>query len=126
MSPTFGGAPPSLGASDLRVDPQALWDVGLALQRVRDAIDAAYRSTADAIVAFGGIEYTNELPEVHDVLTQTARALSDVDVGLARQTFSLLGVLDTAMLSLRTTIDQYRMSEQESQHRLSSIGRTGV
>jgi hypothetical protein len=34
--------------------------------------------------------------------------------------------LDTAMLSLRTTIDQYRMSEQESQRRLSSIGRTGA
>jgi hypothetical protein len=125
MSPTYGNAPPALGAADLHVDPQALWDVGLALQRVRNAAESAYRSAADAVVALGEIDGTYDLTEVHGAWLQLSRTLGDVDVGLARQLLSLVGVLDAAMINLRTTIEEYLSSEAESRVRLGSIAQAG-
>jgi hypothetical protein len=125
MSPTYGNAPPALGAADLHVDPQALWDVGLALQRVRDEADSAYRSAADGVVAVGAIDGTNHLAEVHAAWLQLNRTLGDIDVGLARQLLSLVSVIDTAMINLRTTIEEYLSSEAESRVHLSSIAQAG-
>jgi hypothetical protein len=125
MSPTYGKAPPSLGAADLHVDPQALWDVGLALQRVRDAAESAYRSAAEAVVAVGGIDGTDDLQEIREAWLQLSRGLGDVDVGLARQLLSLVGVVDASMIKLRTTIEEYVSAEAQSRVRLGSIGQAG-
>jgi hypothetical protein len=125
MSPTYGNAPPALGAADLHVDPQALWDVGLALQRVRDAAAETWHRAADGVLAVGGIDVTDELPEVRDAWGQATLGLRDAEVGLVNQALSLVGVLDTEMINLRTTIDQYLRSEAESRLRLSSIGQIG-
>jgi hypothetical protein len=125
MSPTYGNAPPALGAADLHVDPQALWDVGLALQRVRDAAAETWHRTADAVVAVGGFDVSDELPEVRDAWAQVTLALRDPEVGLVNQALSMVGVLDTALINLRMTIEQYLRSEAESRLRLSSIGQIG-
>ena len=122
MSPTFGGAPPALGASDLRVDPQALWDVGLALQRVRDAAATMRQSIAQTELLVWEDEVRDDLPSVAETWRQIYLALTESRIGLATQAQALMGVLDSAMLNLRATIERYVEAERIGQQRLAKVG----
>ena len=122
MSPTYGNAPPSLGAADLRVDPQALWDVGLALQRVRDAAAGMTANIArtESQVHEGSVP--DDLPAVSDAWRQIYLAVTGSTFGLATQTQALIGVLDSAMLNLRMTIERYLETEGSAQQRIAKVG----
>jgi hypothetical protein len=122
MNPTDGNAPPALGAADLQVDPQALWDVGLALQRVRDAAEEMTTSIAltQSQVHEGSVP--DDLPTVSEAWRQTYLAVTDPTRGLATQTQAVIGVLDSAMLNLRMTIETYLETEGSAQKRIAKVG----
>jgi len=122
VSPTFGGAPPALGASDLRVDPQALWDVGLALQRVRDAVSECWASAASMQRAILQLEVSEDVAEVRDAWRRTLISVSDPNLGLVAQVKNLMAVLDGSMIDLRATIETYVATELESTGHLNRIG----
>jgi hypothetical protein len=121
MSPTFGGAPPSRGASDLRVDPQALWDVGLALQRVRDAICAFHSVIWSERVGATPTSVPDGIPEVWESWRQFSMATAGPPTGLTKQLESMAGVLDSQMMSLRQAIEAYVIAEAESRLRLARL-----
>jgi hypothetical protein len=122
MSPASGNTPPVFGASDLRVDPQALWDVGLALQRVRDA--AAEMTARIALAQSHVHEWSvpEALPAVSDAWRQTYLSVTESTRGLGTQTQALIGVLDSAMLNLRMTIETYLETEGSAQRRIAKVG----
>lgn len=123
MSPTYGNAPPSLGAADLRVDPQALWDVGLALQRVRNAVQELHSLTGQASRELDGVEVSAELTEVWRVWQDIRTTLGGPPCGLTKQLDGLVAALDTMMINLRDNIVAYVASESESQRRILRTSR---
>jgi hypothetical protein len=122
MSPTYGNAPPALGAADLRVDPQALWDVGLALQRVREAAQELRVLTGQASREVDGVQVSAELVEVWRVWQDIHTTLSGPPCGLTKQLDGLVAALDTMMMNLRDNIIAYVVSESESQRRMLHTG----
>ena len=121
MSPTYGNAPPSLGAADLHVDPQALWDVGLALQRVRDSLFGFHEAMwlDSTRIAEGWMP--EDIPETLQAWRQISLATAGPPSGLTKQVEGLIGVLDNMMMSLRDAIVAYVMSEAESRRRLERL-----
>jgi hypothetical protein len=123
MSPTYGNAPPALGAADIHVDPQALWDVGLALQRVRDAAQQLRVLTGQASRELDGVQISADLTEVWRVWQDIHTTLSGPPCGLTKQLDGLVAALDTMMINLRDNIVAYVVSESESRRRMLGTGR---
>jgi hypothetical protein len=121
MSPTYGNAPPSMGAADLRVDPQALWDVGLALQRVRNEAAAMAANIAGMESQVHEWSVPDDLLAVSDAWRQIYLAVTESTIGLATQTQALTGVLDSAMLNLRMTIETYLETEGSARQRIAKV-----
>jgi hypothetical protein len=121
MSPTYGKAPPSLGAADLRVDPQALWDVGLALQRVRDSLSRFHEAIWLDSTRFAEGWMPEDIPEALQAWQQISMATAGPPNGLTKQVEGLIGVLDNMMMSLRDAIVAYVMSEADSRRRLERL-----
>ena len=115
------GNPPALGASDLRVDPQGLWDVGLALQRVRDAIAEFHSAIWSESSRIMQASMTDDIPEILDTWRQISGATAGPPKGLTQQLESMVGVLDNLMISLREAIEAYVISEAESRERLERL-----
>jgi hypothetical protein len=118
MNPTDGNAPPALGAADLQVDPQALWDVGLALQRVRDAADTLRIRASHWHQWASEQAFPDDLTEVASAWQRLGGALVGGGHGLYQQAEGLVGVLDETMTNLKLTIYQYLEAEADSGQRI--------
>jgi hypothetical protein len=118
MSSTYGNAPPALGAADLHVDPQALWDVGLALQRVRDAVGSYYVTLRQSVDSLNASAVSDDIGEIHGAWTQLVSAIGYSDRGLQSQVDALRGVLDSTMINLRVAIEAYLEMEGTAQRRV--------
>jgi hypothetical protein len=118
MSPTYGIAPPSLGAADLRVDPQALWDVGLALQQVRDSANTLRLRASQWHQWASEQAFPDDLAEVASAWQRLGGALVGAGNGLYQQTEGLVGVLDETMTNLKLTILRYLEAEAHSGGRI--------
>jgi hypothetical protein len=118
MSPTYGNTPPAVGAADLHVDPQALWDVGLALQRVRDEADALRMRASQWHQWASDQVFPDDLAEVASAWQRLGCALVGGGNGLYQQAQGFVGVLDETMTILKLTIDQYLDAEADSGQRI--------
>ena len=121
MSPASGNTPPEFGAADLRVDPQALWDVGLALQRVRDSLAGFHEAIWREGAGLAETWVPEALPEIWQAWRQISMVTTGPPNGLTKQVEGLIGVLDNTMISLRDVIVAYVVSETESQRRLQRL-----
>jgi hypothetical protein len=121
MSPTYGNPPPALGAADLHVDPQALWDVGLAVQRVRDSLTGFHQAVWLDSTRIAASWMPDDIPEMFQAWRQISVATAGPPNGLTKQVEGLIGVLDDMMMHLRDAILSYVISEAESQRRLERL-----
>jgi hypothetical protein len=123
MSPTYGNAPPALGAADLHVDPQALWDVGLALQRVRDAVENYYIFLSHSVDDLNVSAVSGDLEEVGIAWNRLVGAVGYPERGLQSQVGALRGVVDSTMINLKAVIEAYLEMEGSAQRRVRDATR---
>jgi hypothetical protein len=112
-----------IGGSSVAVDVDALWDVGLALQRIRDSAQDLCGFLRAAAAELTDAAVSAELAEVFTAWRLVTDGLADSWTGLVVQTDSLVGVLDTTMIRLRQTIEAYVAREGANVDRLTAADR---
>lgn len=109
-------------ANAVRVVPQDLWDVGLSLQQLRDALSAMATGLGGCTASVSRVNVAGDLTEVFAAWRQLQPALTDPIFGLHIQTNQMVAALDDMMDNLRASIMAYEDSEAQSAGRLRAIG----